>query len=91
MTMITTGYCGCDKCNRLTGTTIIYGISAGTWHSSSRSERNFNGKPSVHSRIRIGLAADQGNAIKGNRLDLFFNTHQEALNWGIKTVNVTIW
>lgn len=37
-----------------------------------------------------GIAADQGNAIKGNRIDLCFATHQEALNYGIKTVKVTI-
>jgi 3D (Asp-Asp-Asp) domain-containing protein len=36
------------------------------------------------------IAADQGNAIKGNRIDLFFDTHQQALNWGMKTVKVTI-
>lgn len=37
-----------------------------------------------------GIAADQGGAIKGNRLDLCFASHQEALNWGIRTVRVTI-
>lgn len=38
----------------------------------------------------MGIAADQGNAIKGNRIDLFFDTRQEALNWGMRTVKVTI-
>ncbi|HWQ76637.1 MAG TPA: 3D domain-containing protein [Syntrophomonas sp.] len=37
-----------------------------------------------------GIAADQGNAIKGNRIDLCFPTHQEASAYGIKTVKVTI-
>ncbi|MBP8819787.1 MAG: hypothetical protein KBG91_05085 [Syntrophomonadaceae bacterium] len=37
------------------------------------------------------IAADQGNAIKGNRIDLCFSTHQQALNWGIKTVKVTLY
>lgn len=36
------------------------------------------------------IAADQGGAIKGNRIDLFFDSRQEALNWGMKTVKVTI-
>jgi len=36
------------------------------------------------------IAADQGNAIKGNRIDLFFDSRQEALNWGMKTIKVTI-
>ncbi len=36
------------------------------------------------------IAADQGNAIKGNRIDLFFDSRQEALNWGMRTIKVTI-
>lgn len=27
---------------------------------------------------------DRGGAIKGNRLDVFFTDHQEALNWGVQ-------
>lgn len=34
------------------------------------------------------LAADTGGAIKGNRIDLAFESHQEALNWGRRGVNV---
>ena len=33
---------------------------------------------------------DRGGAIKGNKLDLFFPTHQEALEWGRKWVSVTV-
>jgi Uncharacterized protein conserved in bacteria len=36
------------------------------------------------------IAADQGGAIKGNRIDLYFDSHQEAMNWGIRTIKVTI-
>ncbi|MEN6350463.1 MAG: 3D domain-containing protein [Syntrophomonas sp.] len=36
------------------------------------------------------IAADQGNAIKGNRIDLYFDSREEAMTWGMKTVNVTI-
>jgi len=36
------------------------------------------------------IAADQGGAIKGNRIDLFFDSRQEAMSWGMKTVKVTI-
>lgn len=34
---------------------------------------------------------DCGGAIKGNRLDLLFPTHEQALRWGKKTVTVTVW
>ena len=36
------------------------------------------------------LAADTGGAIKGNRIDLCFNTRGEALNWGRRSVRVVI-
>ncbi|MFG0284307.1 MAG: 3D domain-containing protein [Phycisphaerales bacterium JB039] len=34
---------------------------------------------------------DRGGAIKGQRLDLLFPTHEDALQWGVKVVPVTIW
>ena len=34
------------------------------------------------------LAGDTGGAIKGHRLDLFFNTKSEVKNWGRKKVKV---
>ncbi|MGE5453695.1 MAG: 3D domain-containing protein [Methylocystaceae bacterium] len=37
-----------------------------------------------------GYAADTGGAIKGNRIDLCFNTYQEAMDFGMKNVQVTI-
>lgn len=37
-----------------------------------------------------GVAADQGSAIKGNHIDLAFNTRQEALDYGIKQAKVYI-
>ena len=33
---------------------------------------------------------DVGGAIKGNKLDLYFSTHQEALNWGRQFLTVEI-
>jgi len=38
----------------------------------------------------VATVKDRGGAIKGNRLDLYFDTHQEALNWGRRTLTVEI-
>lgn len=38
----------------------------------------------------FAIAADTGTAIKGNIVDVYFNTKQEALNWAVKYVNVYI-
>ena len=34
---------------------------------------------------------DCGGAIKGNRLDLLYPTHEAALGWGVQTLRVTVW
>ena len=36
------------------------------------------------------IAADTGSAIKGNIIDVFFNTEAEALNWGRRNVTIRI-
>lgn len=36
----------------------------------------------------FAVAADIGSAIKGNRIDVCFDTHQEALRWGVKRTKV---
>ena len=34
------------------------------------------------------IARDRGSAIKGNRIDLFFETRSEAMSWGVRRVKV---
>lgn len=38
----------------------------------------------------FAIAADIGSAIKGNLIDLYFDTTQQALNWGRRSVRVYI-
>lgn len=91
ITMVTTGYCPCSKCNYPYGgqpSYLGYPLKKGIIATDPR-------VIPMGTRIYVpgygeGIAADQGGAIKGNRLDLCFSTHQQALNWGIKTVSVTI-
>ncbi|WP_163100782.1 3D domain-containing protein [Peribacillus alkalitolerans] len=37
------------------------------------------------------IAADKGSAVKGNKIDVFIPNKQRALNWGKKTVKVTVY
>ena len=32
------------------------------------------------------IVEDRGGAIKGNKIDIYFNSHKEALNFGKRTV-----
>lgn len=36
------------------------------------------------------LAADTGSAIKGNRIDVCFTTHEEALRWGMRNLKIYV-
>lgn len=38
-----------------------------------------------------GRVEDQGGAIKGDHIDLFFPTHREAIAWGKRFKRVEIW
>ena len=37
-----------------------------------------------------GIVQDRGSAIKGYHLDLYFDTHQEAREWGVRYVDVIV-
>lgn len=45
-----------------------------------------NGVPSYG----YSIAADTGGAIKGNKIDVFFPTRQEVMNWGVRKVKVYV-
>ncbi|MDO4541195.1 MAG: peptidoglycan-binding protein, partial [Syntrophomonadaceae bacterium] len=91
LTMVATGYCPCYKCNypyggkpTYMGDIVQHGIAAvdpGVIRMGSH--LNIEG-------YGYAKASDQGNAITGNRIDLCFNSHAEALRWGIRTVTVTV-
>lgn len=38
-----------------------------------------------------GRVEDCGSGIKGNHIEVFFNSHQKALQWGKQTRNVSVW
>jgi len=38
-----------------------------------------------------GVVEDRGSAVKGDHIDLFFGSHGEALRWGRRKKQVTVW
>jgi len=91
LTVVATAYDGCYKCNypyygqpSYIGLPLARGIVAVDPNVIPMGTRLYV------EGYGNAIAADQGNAIKGNRIDLFFDTHQQALDYGMKTVKVTI-
>lgn len=91
LTMVATAYDPCYQCNypyygapSYIGLPLAYGIIAVDPNVIPMGTKLYV------EGYGEGIAADQGGAIKGNRIDLCFATHQQALDYGIKTVKVTL-
>jgi len=44
-----------------------------------------------YNRGRVVPVLDRGGAIRGNRLDVLFPTHEAALAWGVRDLAVVVW
>lgn len=40
---------------------------------------------------RVVPVLDRGGAIKGNRLDVLYATHEQARKWGVQKIDVVVW
>ena len=93
-----TGYCACQKCcgktNGVTasGTKAVAGITVAMPSSYSFGTRiqlkSANGN--LMNDGNYYTVQDRGGAIKSNRIDIFFSSHQEALNFGRRTVYLKV-
>ena len=95
-TFIVTAYCPCKKCcgPRACGITASdkpVSANAGLFVAADRNI-SFGTKIKVpgYADGKAVPVLDRGGAIKGNRLDVYFPTHQAALNWGRQTLTVEI-
>lgn len=85
-----TGYCNCSKCcNKTTGTT-----ASGTKATAGRTVA-MSSKYSFGTKVEIKgmgtyVVEDRGGAIKENKIDIYFGSHQEALNFGRRTVYLRV-
>ena len=93
--MRVTAYCPCEKCCgqyadgiTASGHKIQYGDTfvAADRRYKLGTEMFIPG----YNNSRKVKVLDRGGAIKGNRLDVFFNTHQEALEWGVRYLDVEV-
>ena len=86
-----TAYCPCKKCcgsfaDGITASLEPVAADGGKFVAAPR-HIPFHTKLDIpgYGRVRV---LDRGGAIKGDRLDVFFPTHQEALEWGVKYLDV---
>lgn len=84
-----TGYCSCSKCcGKATGRT-----ASGTIATAGRTVAASSALP-YGTQLNINghtyTVEDRGGAIKGNKIDIFFSSHAQALAWGVKYLPVEI-
>ena len=86
-----TGYCPCLQCCGKTDGITASGVRATANHTIAAPKNYPFGTRIVLQKYGTFYVEDRGGAITGNKLDRFFNTHQEALNWGVVLCNGTVY
>jgi 3D (Asp-Asp-Asp) domain-containing protein len=94
-TYIVTAYCPCPKCCGKYG----WGYRTASGHKIKKGDRLVAADRSVpfgtlllipgYNNNKPVPVLDRGGAIKGNRIDVYFDTHQEALNWGVRKLRIS--
>ncbi len=84
-----TAYCPCAKCcGKTNGMT-----AAGTRATAGRTVAA-SGKYAFGTKLNINghiyTVEDRGGAIQGNKIDIFVNSHSEALAWGVRYLPVSV-
>lgn len=84
-----TAYCSCAKCcGKSTGRT-----ASGTQATAGRTvaaPANFAFGTKLNIGGQIYTVEDRGGAIKGNKIDIYVNSHAAALQWGVRYLPVSV-
>ena len=93
--MRVTGYCACAICcgQFADGVTACnHRIKAGDTFVAADKFYAFGTEMVIpgYNKDRPVTVMDRGKAIQGNRLDLFFHSHQEAKQWGVQYLDVLV-
>ena len=84
-----TAYCPCKKCCGKTN-----GITAMGTHATSGRTVAASAKFSFGTKLNINghiyTVEDRGGAINGNKIDIYVNSHAEALAWGVRYLPVSV-
>ncbi|MCF0126470.1 MAG: G5 domain-containing protein [Clostridia bacterium] len=84
-----TAYCSCSKCcGKSTGRT-----ASGTYATEGRTiaaPSNFAFGTKLNVGGTIYTVEDRGGAISGNKIDIYVDSHAEALRWGVRYLPVSV-
>lgn len=93
----TSAYCPCEICCGKTDGKTASGKMATTWHTVAAGKSYPMGTiiyiPALADKPNGGwfVVEDRGGAISNEKLDVFFNTHEEAIQFGRKSLEAYIY
>ena len=93
--MRVTAYCACRKCcgKFADGITASgHKIRSGDTFAAADKRYSFGTEMIVagYNKGKPIKVLDRGGAIRGNKLDVFFNSHKKAMQWGVKYIDVKV-
>ena len=84
-----TAYCSCAKCCGKTNGITAIGTKATAGRTvAASSQFAFGTKLNINGHTYT--VEDRGGAIKGNKIDIYVNSHAEALAWGVRYLPVSV-
>ena len=97
MTVVATAYCSCKSCcgvyaeNRPNG--VVYTASGAIAKANHTIAVDTSVIP-FGTKVKYGdtiyVAEDTGSAIVGNKIDIYFDNHSSALEWGKRTIEIEV-
>jgi len=97
MKMEVTAYCACTKCcgpkaRGITASGKPVSFNGGKFVAADTRLLKFHTKLVIpgYANSQPVPVIDRGGAIKGNKLDVYFPTHQEARQWGRRKIDVLV-
>lgn len=87
---VITAYCPCMKCCGKTDGITASGDKATEGVTVAMDKSMPFGTKIYIDGVGERIVQDRGGAITGNRIDLYFENHQDAINFGRQTKQVTI-
>ena len=91
MTVTATAYCPCEKCCGKWSDGIT---ASGTTATEGRTVAVDKNLIPLGTEIIINgktyIAEDTGSAILGNKIDIYFDSHSSALEWGKRTIEIEV-
>jgi 3D (Asp-Asp-Asp) domain-containing protein len=79
-------YCACTKCCGKSDGITASGTKATQGRTIAVDPRYYPYGTKIIINGKTYVAEDCGGAIKGNRIDMYFDSHQEALEWGVRYI-----